>query len=316
MATLLADPKANSSRGDLGRPRLGQRWRESATYQMFLIPIGIVFVVLFLIPLAQTFYYSFTDASGYSNRMQFIGFTNYQRILTDPTMLAGLTFTVLYTLATTILITVVAIPLAVALNRRFFARNFVRSLFFFPAIPSLAILGLVWGYILSPLASGALNSLLGSMFSIGPFPWLSSDALARASVIGVALWSSAGWHAVIYLAYLQSIPADYYESATVDGASPRQQFFQITLPLLTPAVVISQFLLLTSGLRVYDLPITLTKGGPGYATTTITQSIITNGVAQGRYGLASALSVLFTVAVTVLVIVQLIVSRRLEGRVS
>ena len=75
-------------------------------------------------------------------------------------MLAGLTFTVLYTVATTILITVVAIPLAVILNRRFFARNFVRSVFFFPAIPSLAILGLVWGYILSPLASGALNSLL------------------------------------------------------------------------------------------------------------------------------------------------------------
>jgi raffinose/stachyose/melibiose transport system permease protein len=298
------------------RRPLGRRWRESASYQMFLIPIGIVFVVLFLIPLAQTFYYSLTDASGYSNNMKFVGLANYQRILTDQTMLAGLTFTVLYTVATTILITVVAIPLAVILNRKFFARNFVRSVFFFPAIPSLAILGLVWGYILSPLASGALNSLLDSAFSVGPFPWLSSDALARASVIGVALWSSAGWHAVIYLAYLQSIPADYYESATVDGSTPRQQFFHITLPLLTPAIVISQFLLLTGGLRVYDLPFTLTKGGPGYATTTITQSIITNGVAQGRYGLASALSVLFTLSVAVLVVVQLLVSRRLERRVS
>jgi multiple sugar transport system permease protein/raffinose/stachyose/melibiose transport system permease protein len=202
------------------------------------------------------------------------------------------------------------------LNRKFFARNFVRSLFFFPAIPSLAILGLVWGYILSPLASGALNSLLESVFSIGPFPWLSDDTLARASVIGVALWSSAGWHAVIYLAYLQSIPADYYESATVDGSSRRQQFFHITLPLLTPAIIISQFLLLTSGLRVYDLPFTLTKGGPGFATNTITQSIITNGVAQGRYGLASALSVLFTLSVATLVVVQLLASRRLERRVS
>jgi raffinose/stachyose/melibiose transport system permease protein len=223
---------------------------------------------------------------------------------------------VLYTVATTILITLVAIPLAVVLNRKFFARNFVRSVFFFPAIPSLAILGLVWGYILSPLASGAFNSLLEGVFSIGPFPWLSDDTLARASVIGVALWSSAGWHAVIYLAYLQSIPADYYESATVDGSTRRQQFFHITLPLLTPAIAISQFLLLTSGLRVYDLPFTLTKGGPGFSTNTITQSIITNGVAQGRYGLASALSVLFTLSVAVLVVVQLLASRRLERRVS
>jgi multiple sugar transport system permease protein/raffinose/stachyose/melibiose transport system permease protein len=135
-------------------------------------------------------------------------------------------------------------------------------------------------------------------------------------VIGVALWSSAGWHAVIYLAYLQSIPADFYEAATVDGATPRQRFFRITLPLLTPAIIISQFLLLTSGLRVYDLPFTLTKGGPGYATTTITQSIITNGVSQGRYGLASALSVLFTVSVAVLVVIQLLVSRRVERRFS
>ena len=308
----ISTPRARAAR----RPRLGRRWRDSATYQLFLIPIALVLVVLFLIPLAQTFYYSLTDASGYSNNLKFVGLANYQRIVTDNTMLAGLTFTVLYTVATTLLITALAIPLAVILNRKFFARNFVRSVFFFPAIPSLAILGLVWGYILSPLASGALNSLLQGLFSVGPFPWLSSDALARVSVIGVALWASTGWHAVIYLAYLQSIPADYYESATVDGSSPRQQFFHITLPLLTPAIVISQFLLLTGGLRVYDLPFTLTKGGPGFATNTITQSIITSGVAQGRYGLASALSVLFTLAVAALVVVQLLVSRRLERRVS
>ncbi len=314
MTTLTATPTPLTH--EQRQPRRQRRWREAASYQAFLLPIGIVFVVLFLIPLVQTFYYSLTDASGYSNNMKFVGLANYHRIVTDKAMLSGLTFTVLYTVATTILITLVAIPLAVVLNRKFFARNFVRSVFFFPAIPSLAILGLVWGYILSPLASGALNSLLNAMFSIGPFPWLSSDTLAQASVIGVALWSGAGWHAVIYLAYLQSIPADYYESATVDGSTPRQQFFHITLPLLTPAIVISQFLLLTGGLRVYDLPFTLTKGGPGFSTNTITQSIITNGVAQGKYGLASALSVLFTLSVAVLVVVQLIVSRRLERRVS
>ena len=109
---------------------------ESAAYQMFLIPIGIVFVVLFLIPLAQTFYYSLTDASGYSNNMNFVGLANYQKILTDATMLGGLTFTVLYTVATTILITLVAIPLAVVLEPKFFGRNFVRSVFFFPPFPA------------------------------------------------------------------------------------------------------------------------------------------------------------------------------------
>jgi raffinose/stachyose/melibiose transport system permease protein len=101
-------------RHEAPRPWPGRRrWRASTAHQMFLVPIGIVFVVLFLVPLAQTFYYSLTDASGYSNNMNFVGLANYQRILTDATMLGGLTFTVLYTVATTILITLVAIPLAV-----------------------------------------------------------------------------------------------------------------------------------------------------------------------------------------------------------
>jgi raffinose/stachyose/melibiose transport system permease protein len=188
--------------------------------------------------------------------------------------------------------------------------------FFFPAVPSLAVLGLVWGYILSPLGSGVLNSVLGKLFAVAPIPWLSDATLARGSVIVVAVWCWTGWHAVLYLAYLQSIPGEYYEVATIDGASTLQQFRHITLPLLTPAIVISQFLLMTSGLKVFDLPYTLTRGGPGFATQTITQSIITSGVGQGEYGLASALAVVFTVTVAVLSIGQLLLSRRIERRVT
>nr|WP_255421972.1 sugar ABC transporter permease [Tessaracoccus sp. MC1627] len=209
------------------------------------------------------------------------------------------------------MISALAIPLAVALNRRFTGRNLVRSVFFFPSVPSLALLGLVWGYILSPLGAGVLNQVLAA-FGAGPVPWLSDSTLARVSVIFVAVWSSVGWHAVLYLAYLQSIPTDYYEVATIDGASAFQQFRYITLPQLVPGIIVSQFLLITGGLKVFDLPFTLTKGGPGYSTYTITQSIITSGVGQARYGLASALAVTFTVAVAAVSIAQLLVSRRLE----
>jgi raffinose/stachyose/melibiose transport system permease protein len=135
------------------------------------------------------------------------------------------------------------------------------------------------------------------------------------SVILVGVWGAAGWHAVLYLAYLQSIPNELYEVATIDGASALKQFRHITLPLLTPGIVVSQFLLMTGGLKVFDLPYTLTNGGPGFATYTITQSIVTSGVGQGRYGLASALAVLFTLAVAVLSIGQLVLSRRVERNV-
>ncbi|MBE1490837.1 carbohydrate ABC transporter permease [Plantactinospora soyae] len=317
MSTLAPPGSTAAATSAVGQRRPGRRGRRDGltAHQLFLIPVAAVFVVLFVIPLGQTAYWSFTDFSGYSTDVTFVGLKNYRLILSDASMLAGLTFTILFAIGTTLLVTVVAVPLAVALNRRFLGRNLVRSVFFFPSVPSLAILGLVWGYILSPLGSGVLNSALEKLFGAGPVPWLSDANLARGSVIAVAVWGTAGWHAVLYLAYLQSIPAEYYEVATLDGASALQQFRRITLPLLTPAIVISQFLLMTGGLKVFDLPYTLTKGGPGYATQTITQSIITSGVGQGRYGLASALAVVFTIAVAAFSIGQLLVSRRIERSV-
>jgi len=305
--------RPSDTRTWLSRPSGG--WRQSAVNKAFLLPAIAVFVFLFVIPLAQTFWWSLTDFTGYSPEAAFVGLANYRVILTDPSMLAGLAFTLLFGVGTTLLITLLAIPLAVQLNKAFRGRNLVRSIWFFPAIPSMAILGLVWRYILSPLDSGALNTVLGT-FGLGPVSWLSDPTLARISVIVVGVWAATGWHAVLYTAYLQSIPQDYYEVARIDGATPRQQFFGITLPLLTPAIVISTFLLMTGGLKVFDLPYTLTTGGPGFSTYTITQSIVVSGVGQGRYGLASALAVMFTIAVAALSFGQLWLTRLVEKRFS
>ncbi|NQX16716.1 ABC transporter permease subunit [Rathayibacter sp. VKM Ac-2804] len=291
-------------------------FRELLQVRAFAIPLLLVFAVLFAYPLVQSLYWSFTDFGGYSTEVSFVGLDNYAAIFTDPSMIAGLGFTILFTLGTTVLVTVIAIPAAVVLNRAFLGRNFVRSVFFFPSIPSVAILGLVWGFILSPLGSGALNSLLRSTLGIGPVPWLSDSALAQLSVIVVGVWSTAGWHAILYLAYLQSIPADLYEVATVDGASALQKFRHITVPLLTPALTISCLLLMTSGLKVYELPFTLTSGGPGFSTNTITQTIIQNGISQAQFGRASALAVVFMLLVGAIVAVQLLLSNRLERRTS
>jgi raffinose/stachyose/melibiose transport system permease protein len=292
------------------------RLRERGAVSLFLLPIAAVLVLLYLIPLAQSAYYSFTDYDGYSPSAHFVGLRNYKTAFTDSSMFGSLTFTMVYAVTTTLVITVLAIPLAVVLNRRFVGRNFVRSVFFFPAVPSVAILGLVWTFILNPLGSGVVNSVLHSIAGVGPVPWLSDDQLAQLSVVGVAVWAGTGWHAILYLAYLQSIPAEYYEAATVDGASSGQMFRSITLPLLTPAMTVSTLLLLTGGLKVYDLPFTLTKGGPGFATHTITQSIIENGIAQARVGQASALAMLFLIVVGLVVLAQLFIARRLEGRYS
>ncbi|MGC0369562.1 carbohydrate ABC transporter permease [Microbacterium sp. SLBN-111] len=295
-------------------PRLRRR-RDGFAAAWFVLPILVVFVVLYLIPLGQSLYYSFTDYNGYSPDVKLVGFDNYLRIFRDSSMLSALGFTLAYAILTTLLVTVFAIPLAMALNRRFVGRAFVRSVFFFPAVPSVAVLGLVWTFILSPLGSGVINSVLGAI-GVAPIPWLADETLAQISVILVAVWAQTGWHAMLYLAYLQSIPSDIFEASKLDGASPWQEFRSLTLPLLTPAITVSQLLLLTGGLKVFDLPFTLTHGGPGFATRTLTQSIIENGIAQSDIGKASALSVLFLLAVGAVIALQLVLSRRIEERYS
>ena len=281
-----------------------------------MLPIVIVFVVLYLIPMGQSIFYSFTDFNGYTSDFGFVGAKNYLQLFRDDSMVAALGYTTFYAVATTALVTVCAIPLALILNQRFFGRNVVRAAFFFPAIPSIAVLGLVWGFILNPLSSGVLNSILHGVAGISPVPWLADPALAQLSTILVTLWSLTGWHAILYLAYLQSIPTEYYEVARIDGANGWQTFRSITLPLLTPGVTVSTLLLMTNGLKVYDLPFTLTEGGPGFATRTLTQALIQNGISEGRVGAASALAVIFLILVGLVVVAQLGITRALERRFS
>ncbi|MEU6247959.1 sugar ABC transporter permease [Glycomyces sp. NPDC047010] len=315
MGTATAPPRPVIRQAAPQPTRLERLRRRGIEPYLFTLPVIVVFVVLFAVPLVYSFYYSLTDFNGYSTDVNFVGFENYTTIWQDTSMLAALGFTLLFTVATTVAITVLAIPLALILNQKFFGRNLVRSVFFFPSVVSVAILGLVWGFILAPLGSGVINSVIG-WFGAQPVAWLAEPTLAKFSVVAVAVWSGTGWHAVLYLAYLQAIPSEFYEAASIDGASRWQRFRHLTLPLLTPAITISQLLLLTGGLKVYDLPYTLTGGGPGFATRTLTQSIIENGIAQGEVGKASALSVVFFLAVGLIIVAQLALSRRLEARFS
>ncbi|MFJ2544770.1 carbohydrate ABC transporter permease [Microbacterium sp. NPDC087589] len=297
------------------RPSRGRLRGDGFASSMFLLPIVAIFIALFAIPTGQSIYYSFTDSAGFVPTHDWVGLDNYAAVFSDPTLLAGLSFTLLYTVSTTVAITVLAIPLAIALNKRFAGRTFARSLFFFVGVPAQAIIGLIWQYIFSPLDNGAINVVLGN-FGLEAVPWLADSDLARFCVIFVAVWAQVGWHATLYLAYLQAVPADLYEQAQIDGASGRQQFWAITMPELIPALVVSTFLLVTSGLKIYDLPFTMTKGGPGYSTNTITQQIILQGLSQFDVGVGSALAVLFTIACLVVVLVQLTAANALTRRFS
>lgn len=293
--------------------KLSSSFWENCVSFWFLLPIILIFMVLTVTPLVQSFFYSLTDFNGYATEYNFVGLDNYITIFKDDKLLSALSFTILYALAVTVSVTICAIPLAVTLNKAMWGRSVARSLFFFFGVPAQAIIGLIWQYIFSPLDSGVFNQIL-RLCGLKSVPWLADDNLARLCIIVVAVWMQVGWHATLYIAFLQTIPSDLYESARVDGASSTQQFVYVTLPQLVPAVVTSTFLLMTSALKIYDLPYTLTAGGPGYSTNTITQAIIMRGIGQSQYGLGSALSTLFTVVCIAIIALQLGISRLVQGR--
>lgn len=285
---------------------------DRATF-FFLLPIMVVFIVLTLVPLLSSIYYSLTDYNGFSNDYSMVGLKNYATIFSEPELLHSLGFTLLFAISTTLLITLLALPLAVTLNKAFYGRSLARSLFFFLGVPAQAILGLIWRQIFSPMKSGIFNQIL-DLFTIPPIPWTSDNHWAQFCVIFVGVWMGTGWHATLYLAYMQAIPADLYEQSLIDGANSRQQFFHITLPQLVPCVVVSTFLIMTGNLKIYDLPYTLTAGGPRNATMTITQAILLRGTGQSQYGVGSALAVVFTIICLLLVTVQQLVAQAVQRR--
>lgn len=140
-------------------------WAENLASMWFLLPIIVVFGVLTIVPLSQSFFYSLTDYDGWSSTFNFVWFDNYVRVFQDPDLLSALGFTLLYAFATTLLVTCLAIPLAVTLNKAMWGRSFARSLFFFLGVPAQAIIGLIWSYIFSPLSSGLVNKILAILVS-------------------------------------------------------------------------------------------------------------------------------------------------------
>lgn len=281
-------------------------------FQSFLLPILVVYTLFTIYPLLQSLFLSFTNFGGYSNIYDFVGFKNYERLFVDDAIRASISYTLLFTFGKALLVTVLAIPLAMILDQNFVTRNLHRAIFFFPSIPSGLLIAYIWGFILAPIGSGVLNKILNQLFNVGAQPWLSDPLLAKLSTIFVATWAITGWHAVLYLAFLQSIPKDYYEAAAIDGANRFQQFRYVTLPLLAPAMTVSVMLLLTGGLKVFEIPFALTKGGPGFETLTVTQVIVQKGITEAQYGLASAMSVVFFLIVLVIAIFQVTMMQRRE----
>lgn len=276
-------------------------FKKEIPWVLFMVPALLVYCTVVVIPTVSTLVYSFTDYNGLSPKFDFIGLKNYFQVFQNKAAVNSIMNSLIYGITVPVLVTALAIPLALVLNSNLKSKNILRTVFFFPSVISTLFLGYIWKFILSSSSTGLINSLrIKSGKEI--LLLLSDQKMAMPLLILITVWASVGWHACIYIANLQTISPDYYEAATLDGASKWQQFKSITLPMLTPAMSSSILLLLTGNLKAYDLPYALTSGGPGTATTMITQTIIEEGVTSNRVGYASAMSFLFLIVIAVITV--------------
>lgn len=247
--------------------------KEELQYGSFIVPLLIGYLIFFIVPVIISFRDSFTNITKYNqlSGYHFVGLKNYINIFTNTKLLSGIGVSFKYALGMLVFQNLFAIPLAVVLTRNIRSRNLLRAIFFAPATLSTLVVGYLWGFMMASTDYGVLNKLLGFV-GLGPVNWLGDYKLALVSILITQIWQWTGWAMVIYISNLQSIPDELYEAATVDGASGLQSFFRITLPLLQPGVAINVVVGLVSGLKVFDIIYSLTKGGPG----NVTQSMITN----------------------------------------
>ena len=268
-------------------------------FYVFILPAFIVYLLFSIVPFLYTFYYSFTDYTDMNPvNLSFVGLKNYIKVFNTPLMMTAIKNSVIYAIMLTSLQTILALPLAVLLDKKLKTRNLLRAVFFFPAVFSSLIIGYLWNFIMSSSDYGLINNLLHQL-GFGTFNFFTANR-ALFSVILTQAWQWTGWAMVIYLANLQSISPDLYETADIDGAGGIKKFFYVTLPLMCPSVKIIVVTGLIGGMKVFDIIYSMTSGGPGNATETVMTVMMKKGISDGFYSTGSAFGVCFFAIVLVI----------------
>jgi multiple sugar transport system permease protein len=262
--------------------------RNSLTAVLFLLPNFVIFFFLGFIPLFGALGISLTDWNGIK-APSFVALDNYSLLLKDSTFWK-ITFNTFYWSFGSVAGTVaLGLFLALILNRKVIGASFFRAAFYFPHISSFVAIAVVWGMIFHP-TYGPLTMSLKSLGVLKPPLWLSDNQWAMLCLLFVVVWKNAGHAMVIFLAGLTNISKDVYEAAAIDGASKWQQFWKITLPLLSPITFFIVVTSLINSFKGFDLIYVMTKGGPGNATTTMAYDIYEKAFKFSQFGLASAMS--------------------------
>ncbi|KUO22375.1 carbohydrate ABC transporter permease [Streptomyces dysideae] len=287
-----------------------RRRRTTLVGWSFILPNFLGFAALTLVPVVATLLLAFTNWNSYSTP-EWVGLDNFRRMLDSDNFWAALSNTTYYAVGHIPLTLAASLGLAVLLNQKLRGVGVLRTAFFFPYITSLVAVAVVWNMLLSPDV-GPVNQLLKAVGVAHPPGWTTSTDWSMPAVIIASVWRDMGYYMVLYLAGLQTIPAELYEAARVDGAGPWKRFWHVTVPGLRPTTFFVLVMLTVASFKVFDLIQVMTEGGPGRSTLVLSQLIFREGITQGRFGYSSAISLVLFLLVMGITVIQFQLQRRHE----
>lgn len=244
---------------------------------------------------------------------KFIGFANYSKLLNDQTFLHSVAFTLVLAAISVIMSNLIGFVVAYFLDSNIRWKGFIRSLFFIPNIISGVMVAFVWSFIFTGAIPTVAKML--HMDALANISWFGSAGTAAFTVILVSTWKSTGFLMMLYIAGMQTIPKDLLEAAVLDGCTGIKKIRHVQIPLLMPTITINLFVSIAGGFKAFDIPLSLTNGGPANSTQTIALNIYNDAFGSFKMGYGSAKSMVLFLLVLIIALVQLRFTRKREVQI-
>ena len=274
--------------------------KNTLSFWAFLLPILLAFSLVIVVPFFTGIYYSFTDWRGF-REANFVGFQNYINLVSDTSFINSILFTARFAIVTVVAVNVISLALALLVTQKMFVSNALRTVFFMPNLIGGLILGFIWQFI-----------YLGAFPELGWGHWTSTPTTAFWGLVILSTWQMSSYMMVIYVAYLQNVPSDILEAASVDGVTRWQRFRHIVFPLIAPGFTVSMFMTLSNSFKLFDQNLSLTNGGPFGSSTMVALEIYRTAYAQDRMAYAQAKAVIFFLIIMALSISQTYFNKKRE----
>ena len=303
----VAAPKSPSGKTHK-RPFWTMERRDSLAGYLFIAPQVLGITIFVLIPLGLVFWYSLHEWNVLAQTFRFQGLANYEALLSDPGLPQVLGATALFSVGLVIFNMSLALLLAVLLDQKLKGITVYRTLFFSPVVVSLVAWTIVWSFLLQN--NGGINAIL-ALFGVEGPNWLRGPTTAMISVVVVQVFKNVGLNMILFLAALQGVPRELYEAARVDGTPAWTQFTRITMPMISPTILLTSIITIVGSLQVFAQIAVLTQGGPGMSTTVLVYYLYQQAFQFHKFGYGATLSILLFLIVAVLTFAQWQMRRRL-----